>query len=124
MEDSAFFRQLLVPTLSAAGFHVTAVDAAPKALALRDAQPAAEFDAIVSDVEMPEMDGLQFARLVRAGGGPWAAKPMIALSSRCSAADIRHGLNAGFSDYIGKFDRDALLAALRGRLQPIERRAA
>ena len=124
VEDSAFFRQLLVPTLSAAGFHVTAVDAPPRALALRDADPTASFDAIVSDVEMPEMDGLHFARAVRSGGGKWEATPMIALSSRCNPVDVRRGLNAGFNEYVGKFDRDGLLAALRRQLDVPDRRAA
>ncbi len=121
VEDSAFFRQLLVPILSAAGFHVTAVDAPPRALAMRD---SASFDAIVSDVEMPEMDGLHFARVVRSGGGPWEATPMIALSNRCKPVDVRHGLDAGFNEYVGKFDRDGLLAALRRQLDAPERRAA
>ena len=39
------------------------------------------FDVIVSDIAMPDMDGLDFARAVRAGG-PWARLPMIALSAR------------------------------------------
>ena len=60
VEDSDFFRQLLVPALGAAGFQVTAVASAAEALRLRDA--GAMFDAIVSDIEMPDMDGLAFAR--------------------------------------------------------------
>ncbi len=123
VEDSAFFRQLLIPTLSAAGYHVTAVDSATKALALRDASPPAEFDAIVSDVEMPGMDGLEFARAAKEGGG-WRATPMVALSSRCNPIDVRRGLAAGFCEYVGKFNRDALLAALRRHLDTTDRRAA
>ncbi len=122
VEDSAFFRQLLVPTLSAAGYHVTAVDAAPRALSLLAAN--AEFDAIVSDVDMPEMDGLQFVRTLREGGSLWAAKPVIALSSRCNPRDVSRGLTAGFDEYLGKFDRDAMLAALRRRLEAPGRQAA
>ncbi len=65
VEDSDFFRQLLVPILGAAGYHVTAVPSAAEALRLREA--GAMFDVIVSDIEMPDMDGLDFARAVRAG---------------------------------------------------------
>ena len=123
VEDSAFFRQLLIPTLSAAGYNVTAVDSAVKALALRDGPAPAEFDAIVSDVEMPGMDGLQFARLIKEGGA-WMDIPLIALSGRFNPMDIRRGGAAGFCEYLGKFDREALLSALRRHLDRREREAA
>ncbi|MDE2007575.1 MAG: hybrid sensor histidine kinase/response regulator, partial [Rhodospirillales bacterium] len=110
VEDSDFFRALLVPALAAAGFEVTACAAAAEALALRDA--GAAFDVIVSDLEMPEMDGFTLAATIRAGGD-WAGLPMIALSGRSSEADRNKALAAGFSDHVAKFDRDSLLAALR-----------
>ncbi len=112
VEDNAFFRQLLLPTLSAAGYQVTAVDSATMALSLRERHEVALFDAIISDVEMPEMDGLAFARDVRAGGR-WASIPLIALSGRYGPADITRGQTAGFDEYVGKFDREALLLALQ-----------
>ena len=110
VEDSDFFRQMLVPTLAAAGFEVTAASGAAEALRLRDG--GLEVDAIVSDIEMPEMDGLAFARLVREGG-PWAALPMIALTGRGAPADEQRGRDAGFTDYCQKFEREGLLASLR-----------
>ncbi len=111
VEDNAFFRQLLLPTLSAAGYQVTAVDSATIALSLRDRDEVPGFDAIISDVEMPGMDGLSFAKNVRAGGR-WASVPLIALSGRFTPADITRGQAAGFDEYVGKFDRHALVAAL------------
>ncbi len=110
VEDSDFFRQMLVPTLSAAGFEVTAAASAAEALRLRDG--GLELDAIVSDIDMPDMDGLAFARLVREGG-PWAALPMIALTGRGAPADEQRGRDAGFTDYCQKFEREGLLASLR-----------
>jgi two-component system, chemotaxis family, sensor kinase CheA len=123
VEDSAFFRQLLVSALAAAGYRVTAVDSAAKALALRDVADATLFDAIVSDIEMPDMDGLVFARRVREGGA-WTSLPLVALSGRCSDADMDRGRAAGFTAYVGKFDRDTLLAGLRECLVAPERQAA
>ena len=123
VEDSAFFRQLLVPALSAVGYHVTAVDSAFKALALRDAASPTVFDAIISDVEMPGMDGLQFAAAIRESG-PWMGLPLIALSGRFNPIDIRRGGAAGFNEYLGKFDRESLLAALRRHLDTSELKAA
>lgn len=110
VEDSAFFRHLVVPALSAAGFEVAAVDSPVAALQLRE--EGADFDAIVSDIEMPEMDGLAFARALRAGGA-WSDAPLIALSSRAEPADIARGREAGFTDYVAKYDREALVQSLR-----------
>jgi two-component system chemotaxis sensor kinase CheA len=109
VEDSDFFRQLLVPTLAAAGYQVTAIGSAAEALKLREA--GAMFDVILSDIEMPDMNGYDFARAVRASG-PWANLPMIALSGRSEPVDVEVGRAAGFTDYVAKFERDALLESL------------
>ena len=110
IDDSNFFRHLVVPALSAAGFDVTAVESPAEALRLRDA--GVEFEALISDIEMPEMDGLSFARNVRASGA-WIRLPMVALSSRAEPEDVARGREAGFTDYVAKYDRDALLSSLR-----------
>jgi two-component system chemotaxis sensor kinase CheA len=110
VEDSGFFRNLVVPALGAAGYAVTAVGGAEEALRLRDA--GAGFDAVVSDIAMPGMDGFALARALREGGA-WRDLPLIALTGRAGPADIERGRAAGFTDYIAKFDRAALLQSLR-----------
>jgi two-component system, chemotaxis family, sensor kinase CheA len=110
VEDSAFFRNLLVPSLTAAGFKVTAAASASEALRLREA--GRMFNAIVSDIEMPDMDGLAFARTVRASG-PWANLPMIALSSHADPGQVEAGRDAGFTDYVAKIQRDQIIESLR-----------
>jgi two-component system chemotaxis sensor kinase CheA len=110
VEDSDFFRQLVKPILGAAGYRVTTTPSAADALRLRDA--GTMVDAIVSDIVMPDMDGLDFARTVRSGGS-WARLPMIALSARAEPADVEAGRDAGFTDYVTKFQRDALIASLK-----------
>jgi two-component system chemotaxis sensor kinase CheA len=109
VEDSPFFRQMLVPVLGSAGYDVTAAPNATQALRLRDG--GTMFDAIVSDVEMPDMDGLEFVRRIRAAG-PWASLPVIALSGHTRFDQVELGRAAGFTDYVAKFERDALLASL------------
>jgi two-component system chemotaxis sensor kinase CheA len=113
VEDSDFFRNLLVPALSAEGYEVSAAGSASEALKLRD--NGLEIDAIVSDIEMPDMDGLEFARAVRAGGA-WAHLPMIALTGRDGPADAARGRDAGFTDYCRKFERELLIESLRNCL--------
>jgi two-component system, chemotaxis family, sensor kinase CheA len=113
VEDSSFFRELVVPTLSAAGYEVVSVGSPAEALALRER--GTMFDAIVSDIEMPGMDGFAFARVVREGG-PWAALPLVALSGRTDAAALSAARAAGFTDFVAKYDREALVEALRACL--------
>jgi len=113
VEDSDFFRKLLVPSLSAAGYEVTTTSSAESALAMREA--GRSFDAIVSDIEMPGMDGHSFARKVREGGS-WADLPMLALTGR---DDAETGRDAGFTDYIRKFERETLLTSLQQCLSQV-----
>ncbi len=113
VEDSDFFRRLLMPTLAASGYDVTAAAGAAEALRLREAGVA--FDAIVSDIEMPDRDGLDLARTLRAGGR-WSGLPLIALTGRASPEHAERGRAAGFSEYVAKFDRAGLLAALQRQL--------
>jgi two-component system chemotaxis sensor kinase CheA len=113
VDDSPFFRNLLTPLLSVAGYDVTAVEGAEKALSLREA--GVDFDIIISDIEMPGISGFELAQQVRSGG-PWKDVPMVALSSFSSRADLEKGREAGFEDYVVKLDRDALLNSLNQTL--------
>jgi two-component system chemotaxis sensor kinase CheA len=113
VEDSAFFRSLIIPALAAEGYHVTAVDNPVAALAMRTA--GRTFDLILSDIEMPEMDGLAFVREIRARG-PWANLPVIALSSSGSPKAVEMGREAGFDNYISKFDKMTLIEAVAAEL--------
>ncbi|MDH5189147.1 MAG: response regulator, partial [Rhodospirillaceae bacterium] len=109
VDDSPFFRNLLSPILSVAGFKVTTVEGATEALALRDR--GVKFDVIISDIEMPVMDGFQFASEVQKDQR-WSNTPMVALSARTADEDFERGRAAGFSDYVAKSDRDELVRSL------------
>jgi two-component system chemotaxis sensor kinase CheA len=113
VEDSSFYRELVVPTLSAAGYDVVAVANPAEALRLRDR--GAVFDAIVSDIEMQGMDGFAFARAVR-DGGSWAELPLVAFSGRGDAAAVGLAREAGFTDFVTKHDPESLMQSLRGCL--------
>ena len=110
VDDSPFFLNMLTPVLQAAGYLVTTAGSAHDALALlRDGRP---FDVVITDIEMPDMNGFQFAESVRAD--PRTAElPVIALSSVVSAEAIERGRRVGFHDYVAKFDRQGLIAALK-----------
>ncbi len=120
VDDSPFFRNLLTPLLSVAGYEVTTVESADRALNL--CEQGQDFDVIISDIEMPGLDGFQFASTVK-NASRWQNTPMVALSSHATPKDLDRGRAAGFSDYVAKFDRDALLHTLSEALN-VERGAA
>ncbi|MBO6560021.1 MAG: chemotaxis protein CheW [Nisaea sp.] len=109
VDDSAFFRNLIKPLLSVAGYEVTIAEHAEAALDL--CENGADFDAIISDIEMPGMDGFELTRRLRSIDR-WQETPIIALSSHTSPRDLDRGREVGFTDYIAKLDRDALLETL------------
>jgi two-component system chemotaxis sensor kinase CheA len=110
VDDSPFFRNMLTPVLKAAGYQVTAVGAAQEALAL--AKDGHTFHVVVSDIEMPDMNGFELAEALRSDPRT-ASLPIIALSSLTNPAAIERGRQAGFHDYVAKFDRQGLIAALK-----------
>ena len=110
VDDSAFFRNLLSPLLASAGYRVTMVESATDALQLKENGEV--FDVIVSDIEMPEMDGITFASTLK-DDSQWGQTPIIALSSHTNPEVIARGRAAGFRDYVAKFDREGLIESIR-----------
>jgi len=74
-----------------------------------------EIDAIVLDVLMPDIDGLEVCRRLRASGDK---TPVLMLTARIEVEDRVAGLDAGADDYVTKpFDLEELLARLRALLR-------
>jgi two-component system chemotaxis sensor kinase CheA len=120
VDDSAFFRNMLAPVLKAAGYRVRVAPNAQEGLtALRSGQV---FDVVLTDIEMPDMNGFEFAEVIRADQH-LSAMPIIALSSLVSPAAIERGRQAGFHDYVAKFDRPGLIAALKEQTAELNRAA-
>jgi two-component system, chemotaxis family, sensor kinase CheA len=110
VDDSAFFRNMLAPVLKAAGYRVRTAGGAQEGLAaLRSGQT---FDVVLTDIEMPDMNGFEFAETIRSDHN-LSTMPIIGLSALVSPAAIERGRQAGFHDYVAKFDRPGLIAALK-----------
>jgi two-component system chemotaxis sensor kinase CheA len=120
VDDSAFFRELLAPLIKAAGYRVVAAASAADALAALKSD--ARFDLIVTDIEMPDMDGFALAEAVRDMPAA-AAVPIIALATMVSAETVERGRAAGFHDFVAKFDRAGLVAAIKEQGADLNRAA-
>ncbi|HTW18688.1 MAG TPA: response regulator [Mycobacteriales bacterium] len=111
VEDSVGVRELERAILEAAGYDVTtAVDGSDGAARLGE-EPA---DLVLSDVEMPGMDGYDLTRTIRRTRG-WEHVPVVIMTSRVSEEDQRAGLEAGASAYLLKteFDQEQLVETVR-----------
>ncbi len=120
VDDFAFFRNMLSPVLKAAGYEVTTVPSAQDALTLL--KNGRQFDVLVTDLDMPGMDGFALAEAVREESR-FASMPIIALSSYSSPESIERGREAGFHDYVAKFDRQSLVAALKEQTADVNQAA-
>ncbi|MBR2117325.1 MAG: hybrid sensor histidine kinase/response regulator [Afipia sp.] len=120
VDDSAFFRNMLAPVLKAAGYRVTVAQNGHEGLAVL--RSGNQFDVVLTDIEMPDMNGFEFAEAIRADRR-MEAVPIIALSSVVSPAAIERGRQAGFHDYVAKFDRPGLIAALKEQTADVKQAA-
>jgi two-component system chemotaxis sensor kinase CheA len=113
VEDSFMVRELQRSILEAAGYRV--VTAKHGLEALDQLAAHSEIDLVVTDVDMPEMDGLALTEAIRASA-EWAALPIIVVTSRHSDEDRRRGVAAGADAYMVKdsFDQHALLDTVAG----------
>jgi putative two-component system response regulator len=113
VEDNRLLQMGLQDALEQEGFHVQVADHGRQALALLDSFQA---DLILSDIAMPEMDGITFFRTVRARP-EWVAIPFIFLTARGERRDIQAGKEMGAEDYLVKpVSADDVVHAVRARL--------
>jgi two-component system chemotaxis sensor kinase CheA len=111
VDDSFMVRELQRSILEAAGYHV---ETAKNGLeALEQLAANSDIDLVVTDVDMPEMDGLELTAAIRANAD-WHSLPVIVVTSRRTDEDRRRGVEAGADAYMVKdsFDQQALLDAV------------
>jgi two-component system, LuxR family, response regulator FixJ len=111
IDDDEAVRQSLAFLLSTAGFAVRVHESATGFLKV---VPTAQVGCIVTDIRMPEMDGLELQRRLRAGK---VAAPVIVITGHGDVALAVEAMKAGAADFIEKpFDDDVLIGAIRSAL--------
>jgi two-component system, chemotaxis family, sensor kinase CheA len=113
VDDTAVVRELERSILEEAGYRVRTAGDGRQALAALADTPA---DLVVTDVDMPNCDGLELTRSIRADPA-WAGLPVLVVTSKAGDADRRRAMDAGADAYLvkGDLDRRALLEVV-GRL--------
>lgn len=112
VEDDAGTRKLLCALLKNDGYNVLSARDGAEALEVLDKN---HVDLLVIDVMMPRMDGYTLTEQLRGGG---STLPMLMLSAKDGAADVRHGFVVGIDDYMKKpFDVEELLLRIRALLR-------
>ena len=110
VDDALTVRELQRSILERAGFQVRVASDGSQAMSKLAEEPS---DLVLTDIEMPTMDGFALTKAIRAH--PTLANiPVLILSSRSSEADRQQGLEAGADGYIIKsgFDESSLLSAV------------
>ena len=114
-EDNELNAEIAVTLLGEQGAKITAVTNGKEALeAIQNAAPRT-YDAILMDVMMPEMNGLEATRCIRAfeGKGPDEGTPIIAMTANVFADDVKACLDAGMNSHVGKpLDMKILMAEI------------
>jgi len=120
VEDNEINREVARELLSAAGLDVTEAHNGYQAMEKLSSET---FDAVLMDVQMPELDGVETVRAIRAASGRFGNLPVIAMTAHAMLGDRERFLDAGMSDYIAKpIEEKELIAVLRkwiGGTEPV-----
>ncbi len=98
VDDSVSVRKLVQFTLKSKGYQVTAAEDGQEALEMLDEK---EYDAIILDINMPRLDGLEFLKKIRSESA-FESIPVIMLTTEGQEEDKNKSLKLGASAYIVK----------------------
>ncbi len=117
-EDSTFFRLQVTSQLEEAGYRVVGCE--DGLIAWNNLRERGEeIDLVVTDIEMPNLDGCQLARRIK-DDPALSSLPIIALTSLASEKDMQRGMESGIDDYQIKLDRERLMTAVSKYLHQTE----
>lgn len=109
-EDSVLYQRVVQDALEAQGYHVTVVGNGKLASELLEAEN--NFDLLITDIEMPELSGLELVKRIRGGSGSSKNIPVIAITTLFGEEDLKKGREVGINTYLKKLDKEQVLSAV------------
>ena len=110
VDDSRTIREMVSFALRKAGYDVHEAEDGQKALAVLKTKPA---DVVITDLNMPVMDGITLIRSLRADP-KWRATPILMLTTESDSGKKAEGESAGATGWLVKpFDPDKLLDVIK-----------
>jgi len=118
-EDVPVNAEIMVMVLSMREIEVDVAENGRIAVELFERNPAGHYDAILMDMRMPEMDGLEATRIIRAMDRPDAkAIPIIALTANAFDEDVQRSMQAGLNAHLSKpVEPEALFDTLKSLIR-------
>lgn len=110
VEDTIFFQRAIRDVLEKRGYKVICANNGREALSILE-KGEHNFNIIVSDIEMPHLNGFEMARAIRSDSR-WKTIPLIAVSSKADRDHIKKGMSVGFDMYLEKLKPQVLCAAI------------
>jgi two-component system chemotaxis sensor kinase CheA len=124
VEDSVFFRHQLSSFIKDAGYEVVCRENGAQGLAYLKSEQK-KIDIVLTDIEMPEMNGLELTRAIRSDER-LKDIPVIALTSMSGESAERKGREAGVNEYLIKFERQSVLRVCKEYIKtgpaPVQRK--
>jgi PAS domain S-box-containing protein len=122
VDDVPMNREIASAFLEAAGHYPVCVEGGPQAV---QAAASDQYDVVLMDVCMPDMDGCEATRLIRALDGARGAVPIVALTAQVFSEHLEECHAAGMDVHLAKpFTQEALLASLVGAMSTAQTRKA
>jgi len=109
VEDTPLFQVMIKEYLKSVGFDVTLAVNGQLGF---EYLSKSHYDMVISDIEMPVMDGFGLIKKIRANS-KWKDLPVIAVTSLDDEKTIQAGLDAGFNDWMIKLDKPRIMAAIQ-----------
>jgi two-component system, chemotaxis family, sensor kinase CheA len=109
VEDTPLFQIMIKEYLKSVGFQVTLAENGQEGF---ECLKKGNFDIVLSDIEMPVLDGFGLIRKIRSNK-EWEKLPVVAVTSLNDEKTVRSGMEAGFTDWMVKLDKPKILSAIQ-----------
>lgn len=112
VEDSTLYQRVLQESLESQNYEVFIADNGRKGLeALKKGD--VKYDLVITDIEMPEMDGFELVRNIRESDGAFKDIPIVAVTTRVAEDDLKKGQDVGISRHLEKLNKEEVLESVQ-----------